>query len=157
MTRRVQSISPDATLREAAQAMHSLEVGSLPVCRSDDTKPVGVITDRDITVRAVSEGRDPEVARVEDVMTPDIVFCHDDEDIESAVKLMEVRQIRRLPVMNQADKLIGMVSLGDLATRQADMEISGEVLQCVSLAPNPVASGHKPLPEVDHELPNYPT
>jgi CBS domain-containing protein len=156
MTHRVSSISPDSSLRKAAQMMQSFEIGALPVCRSDDTRPIGLITDRDITVRAVAEGRDPEVARVEDVMTPELVYCYDNEEIENAVKLMESRQIRRLPVMNQKDELVGILTLGDLATRQTDLRISGEALQQVSQPTGSKAVAWNLQSEVNHELPYNP-
>jgi CBS domain-containing protein len=137
MTHRVRDISPEATLREAAQTMMALDIGALPVCRDD--KLIGVITDRDITVRAVAEGRNPESTLVGDVMSSELIFCHADDDVESAARLMETRQIRRLPVLDQRQRLIGMLSLGDIATRQANEGLSSEVLEHVSLPALPPA------------------
>src|SRR5947208_1175005 len=95
MTHEVEAIRPDISLREAAQKMKSLDVGALPVCQND--KLVGLITDRDITVRGVAAGQDPKSACVSDAMTPELIFCYEDEDVERAAKLMEEKQIRRLP------------------------------------------------------------
>jgi CBS domain-containing protein len=113
MTPGVEDISPEATLREAAEKMRHLDIGPLPVCDGD--RLVGLLTDRDITVRAVAEGRDPATTRVREVMTPEVVYGYDNQDSRDAARLMEQYQIRRLPVLNHAKRLVGMVSLGDLA------------------------------------------
>jgi len=130
MTRGVEVIHPDATLEEAAEKMKSLDVGPLPVC--DGERLVGMVTDRDITVRATAEGRDPKSTRIRDVMTPDILYCFEDQSVEEAARLMEEKQIRRLVVLNREKRLVGIVSLGDVAVRGADQELSGEVLEEVS-------------------------
>src|ERR671937_1268828 len=95
MTHGVECIRPEATLQEAATKMKELDVGPLPVC-GDDDRLVGMLTDRDITIRAVAEGQDPKTARVQDVMTPDITYCFEDQDVKEAARLMEEKQIRRL-------------------------------------------------------------
>ena len=130
MTRSVQDIPPAATLKEAAEKMRSLDIGALPVC--DNNQLVGMITDRDITVRAVADGRDPNQAKVRDAMTGQLAYCYEDEDVQKAVKLMEEKQIRRLPVFDRNQRLCGIVSLGDIATRTHDERLSGEVLEQVS-------------------------
>jgi CBS domain-containing protein len=135
MTRQIAEIPPEATLQDAAARMKSLDVGVLPVCRND--KLIGMLTDRDIAIRAVAEGRDPTSTRVSDAMTPDVFFCFDDDDVEEAAKLMEDRQIRRLVVMDHNKHAVGIVSLGDLATRTHDDQLTGEVLECVSEPANP--------------------
>jgi CBS domain-containing protein len=129
MTRDVEVIRPDATLMEAAQKMKRLNVGPLPVC--DGEQLVGIITDRDITVRATAAGQSPGETRVRDVMTRDVVFGFEDQDLGDAARLMEQRQIRRLVVLNQDKKLVGIVSLGDLAV-DANQQLAGEVLERVS-------------------------
>src|SRR5829696_6661330 len=113
MTRGVECTSPDATLQEAAAKMKSLDVGPLPVC--DNDRLVGMITDRDITVRATAEGEAPTAVRVRDVMTPDVIYCFDDQDASEAARLMEQNQVRRLVVLNRDKRMVGIVSLGDLA------------------------------------------
>jgi len=130
MTRDVECAWPDDTLQEAALKMKALDVGPLPVCDSD--RVVGMLTDRDITIRAVAEGRDPKSTRVRDVMTPNVVSCSEDDPVEEAARLMQERQIRRLLVLDRNQRLVGIVSLGDLAAETGDPHRMGEVLQDVS-------------------------
>jgi len=130
MTRNAECIKPDASVQEAAKRMKSLDVGALPVC--DNDRLVGVITDRDIAVRSVAEGRDPKADRVQGTMTPDLVYCFEDEDAADAARRMQEKQIRRLPVLNRDKRLVGIVSLGDLAVEAHDDKLSGETLERVS-------------------------
>ncbi len=130
MTRNVDVVHPNATLDEAAERMKSLDVGTLPVCDGDTL--VGMITDRDITVRATASGCDPKTTLVSEAMTHDIVCCYEDQDVRDAARLMKEKQIRRLLVMSRADDLVGIVSLGDLATEAGDQGQPGEVLKKVS-------------------------
>jgi CBS domain-containing protein len=120
-------------LDKAAERMKDLNVGSLPVC--DNDRLVGIITDRDITVRATSLSLDPATTRVADVMTPVIHFCYEDQDIEEAAALMKEKQIRRLPVLDANRRLVGIVSLGDLAVQGRDDSLSGETLEEISKPP----------------------
>src|SRR5438105_12478457 len=92
MTRNVEVVSPDATVQDAAQKMRELDAGPLPVCDGDHL--VGMITDRDIAVRAVADGYDPWTTRVRDVMTPEVISCFEDDDIAKASRLMEDKQVR---------------------------------------------------------------
>src|SRR5262249_2400898 len=130
MTRDVECVWPDDTLQEAALKMKELDVGPLPVCDYD--RVVGMLTDRDITIRAVAEGRDPRSTRVRDVMTQNVVACSDDDPVEEAAQLMQERQIRRLLVLDRDRRLVGILSLGDLASETGDPYRTGEVLQDVS-------------------------
>jgi CBS domain-containing protein len=130
MTRRVEVVHPDATIEEAAEKMKRLDVGPLPVC--DGERLLGMVTDRDITVRATSEGRDPKNTRVRDVMTEEVFYCFDDQSVDEAAEIMRRAQIRRLPIVNRDKRLVGIVSLGDLAVQTGDQELSGEVLEDVS-------------------------
>jgi CBS domain-containing protein len=130
MTRDVECVWPDDTLQEAALKMKELDIGPLPVCDRD--RVVGMLTDRDITIRAVAEGRDPRSTRVRDVMTQNMVSCYEDEAVEEAARLMQERQIRRLLVLNRNKRLVGIVSLADLAAETGDPHRIGEVLQDVS-------------------------
>jgi len=128
MTREAEVIYPDTTLKEAAELMKSLDVGALPVV--DGERLLGMITDRDITVRATAAGADPCSARVRDAMTPEVIYCLEEQDATEAAGLMRENQIRRLPVLNADRLLVGMVSLGDLAvhddsTAMAAMALSG--------------------------------
>jgi CBS domain-containing protein len=137
MTARIEDISADATLMQAAEKMRLLDIGAIPVREND--RLVGMITDRDITVRAVAEGRDPKKMAVREAMSPDICFCYEDDSVESAAKLMEEKQIRRLAVYDRSERAIGVVSLGDLAVRNGDDRLSGEVLERVSKPNQPNA------------------
>jgi len=130
MTPDVDVASPGDTLEEAARKMDELDVGPLPVC--EGKRVVGMLTDRDITVRATAAGCDPKTTLVCDVMSQDVVCCYEDQDVREAARLMQQKQIRRLLVMNRANDLVGIVSLGDLATEAADPGQPGEVLKKVS-------------------------
>jgi len=130
ITPKPQCISPNTTLAEAATDMKTLDVGILPICEND--RLVGTITDRDITVRAVAEGYDPKTTKVEQVMSRGIICCFEDQDVEEAAETMEEGQIRRLPVLNRAERLVGIISLGDLAIRATEGDLAGRVLARVS-------------------------
>src|SRR5688572_1692360 len=115
MTEEVEIVHPDDSLKEAAQKMRDRDIGFLPVCDGD--RLVGVVTDRDIAVRSTAEGTDPNTSVGRDLVTSPVVYCFDDQDLKEAAKLMEEHQIRRVAVLSRADKrLVGVVSLGDIAT-----------------------------------------
>jgi CBS domain-containing protein len=133
MTRDVEKISADNFLKEAASMMRSMDVGALPVCEND--KLIGIITDRDIAVRAVADGLDPNQCTVRDAMSKEVCWCYEDDDLEKAAAIMERQQIRRLPVFDRHNRAVGIISLGDLATRTRNDRLSGEVLQQVSEPP----------------------
>jgi len=130
MTRSVECVSPDTTLQEAANKMKELNVGPLPVCEND--RLVGMITDRDITVRSVSDGHDPWTDKVREAMTPGVIYCFEDDDVDEASRIMKGKQIRRLVVLNRDKRLVGIVSLGDLAVKTGDEALSGKALGHVS-------------------------
>jgi CBS domain-containing protein len=130
MTPDVISVLPDTKLVDAALAMRNLDVGPLPVV--DGGRLVGVITDRDITVRATAEGRDPRLTTVEDIMTPEVVACREEDDVRVAARMMQDAQLRRLLVVDEGGMLVGIVSLGDLAVQTRDDALSGETLEKVS-------------------------
>jgi CBS domain-containing protein len=135
MTRNVEVVRPDAPIREAAEKMRSLDVGSLPVC--DGQRLVGMITDRDITIRAIADGRDPSQTPVTEAMTPEIVYCYDDQDVKEVAELMEERQIRRLPIISRDKRLVGIVSLGDLAVDTGKKKMAGQTLTEISKPARP--------------------
>lgn len=137
MTKDVSVIGPDASLTEAAKMMDDLNVGDLPVC--DGSRLLGIITDRDIVIRSISAGQDPNSSKVRDSMTSPVIYCFEDSDVKEAAKLMKDKQIRRLPVLNKDKSLIGIVSLGDLAVEQPSKNLSGEVLKEVSEPAKPAA------------------
>jgi len=128
MTRHVEVVGPEATLREAAAKMADLDVGAMPVCDGD--RLVGILTDRDIAIRAVARGSDPSTP-VREIMTSTIRYCFEDEPIERALETMTKRKIRRLPILDREKRLMGIVALGDLAV-DADTGRAGEVLERVS-------------------------
>ena len=130
MTRAVECIRPEASLQEAAAKMKSLDVGPLPVC--DNDRLVGMVTDRDITVRATAEGDAPTDVRVRDIMTPEVIYCFEDALVEDAALLMQEKQVRRLLVLNRDQRLVGIVSLGDLAVETRDEQLAGNTLEAVS-------------------------
>jgi CBS domain-containing protein len=114
MHRNVKIIGPDETLRDAATAMKKLDVGVLPVGEHD--KLVGMITDRDIAIRGIAEGKGPDT-KAREVMSQEVKYCFEDEAVEHVAENMAELQVRRLPVLNRDKRLVGIVSLGDLATQ----------------------------------------
>lgn len=130
MTRDIEVIHPDATLQEAAARMKARDIGLLPVCHYG--RLVGVLTDRDITVRATAAGENPTAVRVCDIMTPEVISCFEDELVIEASRLMQEHQVRRLAVIDRDHRLVGIVSLGDLAVETGDEELAGETLEQVS-------------------------
>jgi CBS domain-containing protein len=135
MTPNVEVIKSNAVLKEAAAKMKQLDVGLVPVCDGETLK--GILTDRDITIRATAEGRDPKKTKVSDVMSTDVAYCFEDQEVEEAVSLMEAKQIRRLPILSHDKRLVGVVSLGDIAVRTKDRHLTGETLEEVSEPASP--------------------
>jgi CBS domain-containing protein len=115
MSTDVQVIGPEESLQRAAQMMDQLNVGSLPVCAGDQL--LGMVTDRDITIRGTAAGLVPQEACVSDVMSADVQWCTEDQDTEEVMRVMADAQVRRLPVISIDRNLVGIVSIGDLATR----------------------------------------
>jgi CBS domain-containing protein len=130
MTRGVESVRPETTVQEAAAKMKSLNVGPMPVLEGDRIS--GILTDRDIVVRGVAEGRDPRTTKVQDVMTRDVVTVTEDEDVKQAARLMKERQVRRVIVTGADKRVAGIVSLGDIAVEARDDKMSGDTLEKVS-------------------------
>lgn len=136
MTRGVETIRPEATLQDAARCMAEMNIGSLPV--ADGGRVYGIVTDRDITVRATAQGLDPCTTPVHTIMTPEVKWCFEDQDVLGAGRLMEEYQIRRLLVLNREKQLSGMVSLGDLAVKMHEEAMVGEMLEEISEPAQPV-------------------
>ena len=130
MTREVECVGPMATVQEAAERMKSANIGSVPVCQ--DSRLIGTITDRDITIRVTAEGRDPHVTAVRDVMSRPVVSVHPHQDLLEAEQLMHDHQVRRLPVVEQDDRLVGYVTTAIIARREADEKVVGKVLKGIS-------------------------
>ena len=129
MTTKIKLIHPDAAIKEAADEMKNFDVGALPVV--DNDKPVGMLTDRDITLRVVSEGNDPTNVNVKDAMTAEVYTVYEDQDVEELINVMKDKQIRRVVVTDRNDKVTGICSLGDLAT-STKTETGGDVLRKIS-------------------------
>jgi CBS domain-containing protein len=127
---RVETVQSDDTLQRVAEKMKELDVGSLPVCEGGQL--VGMITDRDITIRAVAKGSDPAAATVREVMTPEVLCCFENDGVEEAARIMQKNQVRRILVLNEAKELVGITSLGELATATGDRLLAGETLESVS-------------------------
>lgn len=130
MTCSVETINSDANLVEAAEKMKSLEIGALPVWEADEL--VGMITDRDITVRAIAERKDPSSTSVKEIMTSDVCCCFEDDDIHEAARMMEEKSIHRLLVVDSSNDPVGFVSLSDLAVKSHDEHLTYEVLERIS-------------------------
>jgi CBS domain-containing protein len=130
MTTDVEVVPPTGTVFEAAKKMRDLDVGVLPVC--DGGRLVGMITDRDVTIRATAEARDPDRTLVRDCMTPELVYCFEDQSEVEAERIMAQKQIRRLPVLTREKQLAGIVSLGDIATKSGQVQETGRTLREIS-------------------------
>ncbi|MGB8275646.1 MAG: CBS domain-containing protein [Alphaproteobacteria bacterium] len=128
MTPEAQWVSPDLTLQEVAKQMRDKNIGALPVGEND--RLIGMVTDRDICCRAVADGRDPAKTRVRDVMSQKITFCFDDQELPDAAHVMEEKHIRRLAVLNRNKRIVGMLSVSDMASH-GQQELAGEVLEKV--------------------------
>lgn len=122
-------VAPDEPLANVANMMRENDVGAVPV--AEDDRLIGMVTDRDIAIRAYSDGKDPLNMMASDVMSEGIVYCLADEDVGDAVRIMEDWRIRRLPVINESKRMVGMLSLGDIAARSS-AALSSEVLNAVS-------------------------
>lgn len=154
MTAHARCVGPDNTLVEAAGLMRELDVGALPVC--DNDRLAGMVTDRDMVLRGTADGRDPNVTTVRDVMSQGIIYCFADQQVEEVGQIMESKQIRRLPVLNRGKRLVGIVSLGDIAM-SSNPAFSGRALREVSEPAQPTArqrrlaeasAGSRAMPEV---------
>lgn len=129
MTTDVRVIGPGTTLRDAARAMAEIDAGSLPVGEND--RLVGLVTDRDITIRGIAEGKGPDTP-VSEVMSSEVKYVFDDQDVDEVSRNMAAIQVRRLPVVNRDKRLVGIISLGDLARSNQEPEQVGEALEGIS-------------------------
>ncbi len=130
MTPDVEIAAPDDTVQTAAKLMADSGAGALPVGEKD--RLVGMVTDRDITIRAVAAGKAPDQCKVRDVMTAEIKYVFEDEDIRAASRKMGDWQVRRLPVLNRDKRLVGVISLGDIASEAKDKQASAEAMAGVT-------------------------
>lgn len=130
MTQTVECVKPDDTAKSVAERMKKLDIGSFPVCESDG-RVVGMITDRDLTLRVLSEGKDPASTLVKSVMSKNVITCREDDRVEEAEETMKKNKIRRLPVVNDQGKLVGYFSIGKVARVTSEGEQS-ELLKKVT-------------------------
>jgi len=128
MSRDVQVASPTQSIRDAARIMAKIDAGVLPVGEND--RLVGMITDRDIAIRAVAEGKAP-TTKVRDIMSEEVLYCFDDQDLDEVAQNMSDTKVRRLPVVNREKRLVGIISFGDLA-RNEDAGTAGQTITHIS-------------------------
>ena len=129
MTRDVRVANPNETIRDAARLMAQTDAGALPV--GENNRLVGMITDRDIAIRAVAEGKGPDT-RVRAIMSPEVRYVYEDEDVDDAARNMAELQLRRLPVLDRDKQLVGIVALGDLACYEESSDVVGIALSGIS-------------------------
>lgn len=129
MTKGIRIAEPGEALPHAAKKMRTQHIGSLPVIENGEL--IGMITDRDIAIRAVGDNKDPASVKVRDIMSEDCFWCSENEAVEDAVRIMEQYKVRRLPVMNDTKKIVGMLSIEDVALH-APVSLTGEVLKAVA-------------------------
>ena len=129
MHKGVESVAPETPVAMLAKKMMQHDIGAIPVGENDQL--IGMVTDRDIIVRAVASGKDISKLTARDVMTKGMIYCQDSEDVGDAVRIMESKKIRRLPVLNENKRMIGMLSLGDVS-HAASHEIAAVVMKAVS-------------------------
>lgn len=129
MSRDVKVINPDMTIMQAAATMRDEGFGMMPVGEND--RMIGTISDRDIAIRAVAEGKDSST-KVRDVMSDGVAWAFEDESVDQAVKIMSERQVRRLPVVDREKRLVGIVSLGDFAVERTEIQPAAEALAEIS-------------------------
>lgn len=130
MEKNIEYFSPDKNITDAAKAMSEHNFGFIPVGEND--RLIGSLTDRDIAIRAVAEGKNPKETKIRDVMTKKVRYCFEDDDIEKAAEYMCQEKIRRLVVLNKDKRMVGIVSLSDLAARSQDLSLCGHVLESIS-------------------------
>lgn len=130
MTSKPTFLPPTATIDDAASKMRSKDFGFIPVGEND--KLIGAVTDRDIAIRAIAEGKDPHTTQIKDVMTKGIEYCYETDDLQTVADKMEKLQIRRLVVLNKDKRMTGIISLGDIATKCKDAELSADLVDAVS-------------------------
>lgn len=126
MSHSVETISPATPIAKAAERMREHDIGFLPVCDGDHL--VGTVTDRDIAIRSVAQGRDPRLAEVVEIMTPVVFYCYEDDEIERVAQQMQEKEVRRMLILSSEKRLTGVVSLGDIARTSGEQNIAGETL-----------------------------
>ena len=132
MSRNVECIDPDTSIKDAAAKMRALDVGFLPVCEGDQV--LGSLTDRDITIRHVADGQNPYRVKARDIMTPDALYCVEDQEVEEVGRYMQEHEVRRVLILDRERRLVGVVSLGDLSKAAGEQQLAGETLKEIAEA-----------------------
>ena len=132
MSRNVECIESKASIKDAADKMRSLDVGFLPVCESDTV--VGTLTDRDITIRHVADGQNPYRVKARDIMTPNALYCYEDQNVEEVGRYMQEHEVRRVLIYDRGQQLVGVLSLGDLSKVAGEECLAGETLKDIAEA-----------------------
>lgn len=133
MTKNPECCLPSDTVMQAAQLMKSEDVGPIPIVADrDGNKLAGIVTDRDLAVKVIAEARDPNTTRLEDVMSGDVVSCNENDDVEQVLKLMKENQFRRIPVVGENDRLLGIIAQADVAIRLGNEMTTGRVVERIS-------------------------
>jgi len=130
MTSNVECLAPDASLKDIAQEMKSLDVGFIPVCEND--RLVGTVTDRDIVIRAVAEGTDINTCKARNIMSREIIYAFDDDDVKTVAEKMREKDVRRILILDKEKRLVGVVSIGDIS--KVEEKVSGKTLRDIAEA-----------------------
>lgn len=126
---------PSHTAFDAAQLMKTEDVGPIPIISDEKTKTLaGIVTDRDVVLKVVAEGREPKATPLKDVMTTDVVTCHPEDDVNNVLQMMEVHQVRRIPIVDDNNRLVGIIAQADIATRVDEPAKTHEVVEEISRA-----------------------
>jgi CBS domain-containing protein len=135
MTKDPSCCVPTDSVFDAAQLMKSENVGSIPIVTDRTSKNLeGIVTDRDLALKVVAEGLDPKAKKVADVMTADVVSCRPGDDVDAVIKLMEEKQVRRIPIVDENNVLVGIIAQADIATRMEAPNTTAEVVESISQA-----------------------
>jgi len=133
MTKNPECCLPTDSVMKAAQLMKSEDVGPIPIVDDKDGKTLtGIVTDRDLAIKVVAEARDPKTTQIEEVMSEGLVTCRDNDDVRSVLKLMQDNQVRRIPVVDKNDHLVGIIAQADVATRLGEPSATGKVVERIS-------------------------
>jgi CBS domain-containing protein len=136
MTKYIKMCHPGCTIRDVAQIMQDLNCGAVPVV-NDDLEPVGIVTDRDIALYTILNNKKPDQSKLEEFMTKSVITCFENDDINVAIQKMKENKIRRIPIVNEKNKLVGIISLGDIAVVTQEQPEACEALHDIS---TPVSS-----------------
>jgi len=132
MSRNVECVDPDTSIKEIAQKMRLLDVGFVPICEGN--RVIGTLTDRDITIRHVADGQNPYRVKARDIMTPHVFYCYAEQDVEEVGRYMQEHEVRRVLIFDRGENLVGVVSLGDIFKSAGEEWLAGETLREIAEA-----------------------